>query len=170
MDFGQYIKEIREKNNLSVRELAKRAGMSHPYLSQLENGKNKNPSPEIVRKLATGLDIDFQSLWIVFSQSVQGQYHVEQQEIRKKSFIESLTKVIEGDPETYTTTFSVTVPNSIEYETGENHKTIKQTKETDLFDLFYLLNMDTDLYYKEKTLSDEDKKFILQVLDRSFHQ
>jgi HTH-type transcriptional regulator, competence development regulator len=58
MEFGQYVKEIRKTKGLSLREAAKRSGVSHPYLSQLENGKNDKPSLEIINKLAKGLGVN----------------------------------------------------------------------------------------------------------------
>ncbi|GGB42537.1 hypothetical protein GCM10011409_20140 [Lentibacillus populi] len=59
MKFGDYIKKAREQKGLSLREAANRSGISHPYLSQLENGKTKNPNPsrKTVIKLTDGLGI-----------------------------------------------------------------------------------------------------------------
>ncbi|HLR60547.1 MAG TPA: helix-turn-helix transcriptional regulator [Pseudogracilibacillus sp.] len=62
MTFGEYIKSIREKSNLSLREVARRSEISHPYLSQLENGKNKRPTHEMLRKLSKGLKVDYLQL------------------------------------------------------------------------------------------------------------
>ena len=63
-EFGKALHKIRNDKNLSIRELAKRSGTSHPYLSQLETRKNKKPTPEILRKLAKGLKISYVSLLI----------------------------------------------------------------------------------------------------------
>lgn len=57
--FGEVIKSARVLQGLSLRELARRVDISHPYLSQLENGHNDNPAPTIVLKLAEELDISF---------------------------------------------------------------------------------------------------------------
>jgi transcriptional regulator with XRE-family HTH domain len=57
MELGRFIKEIRKDKNLTLREVAQRSGVSHPYLSQLENGRNDKPSPDILNKLANGLEI-----------------------------------------------------------------------------------------------------------------
>lgn len=54
---GNYIKGVRTSKNMSLRELAKRSGVSHSYLSQLENGKTNNPSIEVSRKIAKGLNV-----------------------------------------------------------------------------------------------------------------
>ncbi|MEQ6050175.1 helix-turn-helix domain-containing protein [Lysinibacillus capsici] len=55
--FGEAIKRGREEKKLSLRGLAKSINISHPYLSQLENGKTTNPSLQIVFKLAEALDM-----------------------------------------------------------------------------------------------------------------
>ncbi|PIC71149.1 hypothetical protein CSV77_03670 [Sporosarcina sp. P16b] len=57
--FGEVIKVARTEKKLSLRELARRIDVSHPYLSQLENGHNNNPSAEIIYKLADSLGISF---------------------------------------------------------------------------------------------------------------
>ncbi|RSK30983.1 helix-turn-helix domain-containing protein [Bhargavaea beijingensis] len=59
ISFGEAIREAREKKGLSLRETAKRADISHPYLSQLENEKAKQPSKAVIRKLASVLDIPY---------------------------------------------------------------------------------------------------------------
>src|SRR5699024_5117380 len=40
----------------------RRSEISHPYLSQLENGKNKRPTHEMLRKLSKGLKVDYLQL------------------------------------------------------------------------------------------------------------
>lgn len=43
------------KNTMTVRSLHEKSGLSHPYISQLENGKRRSlPNPEILAKLASG--------------------------------------------------------------------------------------------------------------------
>lgn len=48
---GEHIRELREKKDLSVRELAKRLGLSAPFLSDVELGR-RHPSEEVLSKLA----------------------------------------------------------------------------------------------------------------------
>lgn len=62
MTFGEYIKKMRSNKNLSSRELARKAGISQAYLSQLETGKNKNPTAETINKLAKALEVDYMEL------------------------------------------------------------------------------------------------------------
>ena len=55
-DIGAYIRRQREGAEVSLRQLAKVAGISNPYLSQIERGLRK-PSAEILAQIATGLRI-----------------------------------------------------------------------------------------------------------------
>ena len=59
---GAYIKELREKNDLSLRELAKRlGGMSAAFLSDIELGR-RYPSDEVLAKMATQLGVTLEDM------------------------------------------------------------------------------------------------------------
>ena len=62
--FGQRIKKLREREKLSVRKLAEKAGISHSYLSQLENGRRSSPKPPTIMKIAKGLNVPYSDLMI----------------------------------------------------------------------------------------------------------
>ena len=59
---GEYIREQRSAARVSLRELARTAGVSNPYLSQVERGLRK-PSAEILAAIARGLSISAESLY-----------------------------------------------------------------------------------------------------------
>ena len=59
---GNYIREQRNAARVSLRELARTAGVSNPYLSQVERGLRK-PSAEILASIARGLKISAESLY-----------------------------------------------------------------------------------------------------------
>jgi len=59
LSFGLYLKTLREEANLSMGKLAKEAEISQPYISQIENGDRGIPSPEILKKLAKPLSVDY---------------------------------------------------------------------------------------------------------------
>ena len=59
---GDYIREQRNAARVSVRELARAAGVSNPYLSQVERGLRK-PSAEILASIARGLKISAETLY-----------------------------------------------------------------------------------------------------------
>ncbi len=60
---GAFIREQRVGAKISVRELAKTAGVSNPYLSQIERGLRK-PSAEILQQIAKGLRISAEALYV----------------------------------------------------------------------------------------------------------
>jgi transcriptional regulator with XRE-family HTH domain len=60
---GEYIREQRTQAKISLRQLAAAAGVSNPYLSQIERGLRK-PSAEILNQIAKGLHISAQALYI----------------------------------------------------------------------------------------------------------
>ncbi len=61
-DLGRFIREQRERSAISLRKLAERAGISNPYLSQIERGLRK-PSAEILKAIARGLSIRAEALY-----------------------------------------------------------------------------------------------------------
>jgi len=62
-DLGGYLKEQRETARLSLRQLASVAGVSNPYLSQIERGLRK-PSAEVLQQIAKGLQISAEALFM----------------------------------------------------------------------------------------------------------
>ena len=60
---GDYIREQREQARISMRQLAQTAGVSNPYLSQIERGLRK-PSADILQQLAKGLRISAEALYV----------------------------------------------------------------------------------------------------------
>src|SRR5712671_7377880 len=60
---GAYIKEQREQAKISLRQLAQSAGVSNPYLSQIERGLRK-PSADILQQIAKGLRISAEALYV----------------------------------------------------------------------------------------------------------
>ena len=59
---GEFIREQRSAARVSLRELARTAGVSNPYLSQVERGLRK-PSAEILAAIAKGLKISAETLY-----------------------------------------------------------------------------------------------------------
>lgn len=60
---GEYIREQRQQAKISLRQLADSAGISNPYLSQIERGLRK-PSAEILQQIAKGLRISAEALYV----------------------------------------------------------------------------------------------------------
>ncbi len=62
-DLGEFIREQRRVGHLSLRKLSELAGISNPYLSQIERGLRK-PSAEILQQIARALEISSETLYI----------------------------------------------------------------------------------------------------------
>ncbi|WP_258016599.1 helix-turn-helix domain-containing protein [Streptomyces sp. AJS327] len=62
-NLGEFLREQRRNAELSLRQLAEAAGVSNPYLSQIERGLRK-PSAEILQQLAKALRISAETLYV----------------------------------------------------------------------------------------------------------
>lgn len=62
-DIGSFIRSQREAAEVSVRQLAERAGVSNPYLSQIERGLRK-PSAEVLSQIAKALRLSAEVLYV----------------------------------------------------------------------------------------------------------
>jgi transcriptional regulator with XRE-family HTH domain len=60
---GEYLREQRRNAELSLRQLAELAGVSNPYLSQIERGLRK-PSAEVLQQLAKALRVSAEALYV----------------------------------------------------------------------------------------------------------
>jgi transcriptional regulator with XRE-family HTH domain len=60
---GDYLREQRVSARLSLRQLAEQAGVSNPYLSQIERGLRR-PSADVLAQLAKALRISAEQLYI----------------------------------------------------------------------------------------------------------
>ena len=58
MTLGQKIRDLRQQRGLSLRELGSRADVDFTYLSKIENERTDAPSPEVLRRLASVLEVD----------------------------------------------------------------------------------------------------------------
>jgi transcriptional regulator with XRE-family HTH domain len=62
-ELGAFIRDQRRNARLSLRKLSEAAGISNPYLSQIERGLRK-PSAEILQAIAKGLRISAETLYV----------------------------------------------------------------------------------------------------------
>ncbi len=62
-DIGSFIRSQRELAQVSVRQLAERAGVSNPYLSQVERGLRK-PSADVLNQIAKALRVSAEVLYV----------------------------------------------------------------------------------------------------------
>ena len=59
---GTVLKTLREEKGFTQDDLAKRAKVTKPYLSQLETGARKNPSLPVLKRLAKALGVPVTAL------------------------------------------------------------------------------------------------------------
>ncbi|MEX0873454.1 MAG: helix-turn-helix transcriptional regulator [Actinomycetota bacterium] len=88
-DVGTYIREHRRNAQLSLRKLAERAGVSNPYLSQIERGL-RQPSAKILKGIATALQVSAET---IFAQA--GILDVEPEDARETGVLRAIFR----DPE-----------------------------------------------------------------------
>jgi transcriptional regulator with XRE-family HTH domain len=62
-DLGAFIRDQRSRAQISLRRLGELAGVSNVYLSQIEAGL-KRPSAEILQKIAKGLEVSAETLYV----------------------------------------------------------------------------------------------------------
>jgi transcriptional regulator with XRE-family HTH domain len=76
---GEFLREQRKNAQLSLRQLAEQAGVSNPYLSQIERGVRK-PSADILQQIAKGLRISAEQLYVhagILDERAEGDLAVE---------------------------------------------------------------------------------------------
>lgn len=62
-ELGNYIREQRNAARMSLRELAGKAGVSNPYISQIERGLHE-PSMRVLRGISSALNIPIDTLLV----------------------------------------------------------------------------------------------------------
>jgi transcriptional regulator with XRE-family HTH domain len=62
--FGVYLRDLRRARRLTLREVEERSAVSNSYLSQVENGHIRQPSPYVLQKLAEAYDVPYEHLMV----------------------------------------------------------------------------------------------------------
>ena len=60
--FGVYLRDLRRARRLTLREVEERSSVSNSYLSQVENGHIRQPSPHVLQKLAEAYGVAYEHL------------------------------------------------------------------------------------------------------------
>ena len=61
-NFGYFLKSLRDRQRMSLRDVEKESGVSNAYIAQLEKGDRPAPSPDILKKLARAYNITVREL------------------------------------------------------------------------------------------------------------
>lgn len=156
-EFGDFLKKLRKEKNITLKDLEENTSYSNSYLSQIENGHKGIPNPETLKKIAKGLNVHERQL-------MDKAGYTDYQE-------ESLIEAFKGQTKHAEKTIEVRLPAM--YETELSNGIVANGLLTDdelrrrLFDLYELLNMNVDLYYKNEFLTDKKRekiKIMLQTL------
>ncbi|MGD6845210.1 helix-turn-helix domain-containing protein [Bacillus infantis] len=131
-EFGQYLRELR--GNRSLREVANEAGISHTYIRNLELGKMKEPSNEVITKLAKVYKVPY--------------YHLMATKVK-------LTDYPYSDPEA-----EELVEEMFDLHKSFERYQLSGT----YLDLKNILEGDYSVFYDEKKLTSEQKQMLLGIL------
>jgi HTH-type transcriptional regulator, competence development regulator len=63
-NFGHFLKSLREKQRMSLREAEKESGVSNAYIAQIERGDRSPPKPEILKKLSRAYNVTVRELFL----------------------------------------------------------------------------------------------------------
>lgn len=82
-EFGNALRGMRKELGFTLDQLGEKAGFKKSYLSMLENGKTQGiPQPETLRKLANGLNVDYNALMLMAG-------YIDSKEFTKKKVYQS---------------------------------------------------------------------------------
>jgi transcriptional regulator with XRE-family HTH domain len=165
-NLGEYVKEIRTLNGLSVSQLARDTKISQPYLTQIESNE-RIPTPEILKKLYDGLALLADSSFTYskllekagYEELAKGQHYLEiiedfsddpEQDIRK-----ALSKIEN----------SIQASNVEEIQQGGNIKEQVVT-EKNLYDLQRVLKqISKPVTFDKETLTDDEKSLLYGFIE-----
>lgn len=173
---GKYIENKRTEKEMNITELANKAGISRPYLSQIESGSRK-PSPEILKKLSTPLGVSYMSLmqtagYIDHLDNIFG----EMDEIRKKKHFQTMVYALEeqlnnNSQNNYTEEQLVDLKerlkilNSIQSKKSIISLFIERLQNNEDFPLDIFLLLEIKFTWNEIALSKTEKEYIHSIID-----
>lgn len=98
LDFSDRLKDLRQKKDQSLQEVADAVGASKAHIWEIENGKSRNPSIELLRRLASHFGLSVSALIGENPQSADDEALVFYQSFRRlsKGDREVLKTVIDG--------------------------------------------------------------------------
>jgi len=156
IELGTLIKQKRKDKGLTLRALSEETGVSHSYISQLENGRNRNPSPLFLKRLSDALEIPYTLL----ASKIEDKYILNEQDTA------SLLN-LEGKAEE-----AIEILNLMWANVGEEYKLVlineDDSNPDDLAD--YIQNENNHLTYKGHRLTQENREQILRMLEVLFPQ
>ncbi|MBD7939467.1 helix-turn-helix transcriptional regulator [Cytobacillus sp. Sa5YUA1] len=92
---GDYLKRLRKSNNYTLREAEAKTGVPNTYISNLENGKKKNPSMETLYKLSKG----YKSSYTLLLSEAGYEDEVAKRQSRALDFFSNVDEILKGEIE-----------------------------------------------------------------------
>jgi transcriptional regulator with XRE-family HTH domain len=170
-DLGDFLKELR--GELSLRDVQEGTGISHTYLSTLEKGydprtkKERKPTPKVLQTLARFYRVNYKDLMYLAGYLENDDSLPSEEKAAKIREINLKLKELERIQEILSKDRKDPVikkADSMFKQKLDN----RQKKDKDVFDLSVLLEMDVDLYYKNKLLTKNEKEKIKTLLKTVF--
>lgn len=93
-NFGEYLKALREKQRMSLRDVERECGVSNSYLGQIEQGRRPPPHPNILKKLAAFYHVSVYELM-----RAAGYLDEEQRQWSEMERLRWAVNAIQQDPE-----------------------------------------------------------------------
>ncbi|MBD7985311.1 helix-turn-helix transcriptional regulator [Sporosarcina sp. Sa2YVA2] len=147
MVIGEFIKEQRLNKGFSIRKLAELSGVSHPYLSQIETGKNTKPSNDVLHKLADPLGVSHFDLMVAAGYYTKEELLIRQQQ---EEFFNSMTSEQFDD-----------------YIEKQNEVfLIEEYRKKEFTDIEELLN--GNVYFDKYKLTSKEKIMVYKILNALF--
>jgi transcriptional regulator with XRE-family HTH domain len=91
--FGEYVRELRKRNRLTLKQAEERGVASNAYLSQLERGRKTRPHPDILKRMAEVYNEPLKNLMVA-----AGYLESEPDTRSPKERIESAYSLVQNDP------------------------------------------------------------------------
>lgn len=96
--FGGTLKRLRKSRGMTLQDLATKSGASRPYLSQLETGARKPPMPDLLKRIATGLDDDETARQATYTLLARlAKYNLESETAAPDATAEQITRLLAND-------------------------------------------------------------------------
>lgn len=179
MELGEYLRKIRKENKKTLVQLANETGLSHSYLSQVENGKKLKPSMEALRKIAEACDQSSLDLWGKAGYMTEEDV-LKQKEMKQETYsrFDDLFKdggayITEENKDILTKMKTLEEHGFIpEEETQKQNESIKTKNEKPVIfaqdDILFQLKSPKTVYLNFKPLKDEDRQRMSDLLKAAF--
>ena len=165
-EFGRYLLELRKRKALTTRNLAALSGVSQSYISHVESGRKGIPSPDILKKLSTALEVPY--IEMMDMAGLLPEEIKESEEYRRVSHLKKLSEdYIEA-------TARIT---ELDHQLEDSKKAVDEAQleldsleayyENPTLDLLDFLNL-SFITYQDQQLTAEDRQRIIDMLRLMF--